>query len=70
LNVDRRDLDAWAGCIAGALPKEEYVALIQEAGFADIQIKHNAIEETGSEEAQSCCSSGTDSITVTAVKLD
>jgi len=32
------DLDAWAGCIAGALEQRQYLRIIKEAGFADLQV--------------------------------
>ncbi len=34
----RNDLDAWAGCIAGALEQRQYLRIIKEAGFADLQV--------------------------------
>jgi len=34
----KNDPDAWSGCIAGALPRQEYLEKIKKAGFADIQI--------------------------------
>ncbi len=34
----RNDLDAWAGCIAGALEQRQYLRMIEEAGFADLQV--------------------------------
>jgi len=34
----RRDSNAWACCIAGALEQQEYLEKIRKAGFADIQI--------------------------------
>ncbi|HEX4208205.1 MAG TPA: arsenite methyltransferase [Ktedonobacteraceae bacterium] len=34
--VLRRDMESWAGCVAGALEEETYRALLQEAGFIDI----------------------------------
>ena len=34
----RRDLEAWAGCIAGALEKGEYLEEIRRAGFRDVEI--------------------------------
>jgi arsenite methyltransferase len=37
--VIRGDLEAWAGCIAGALEEETYRQLLTEAGFVDIQIE-------------------------------
>lgn len=68
LNVDRSDLDAWAGCIAGALPNEEYVALIEKAGFAEVQVTQNTPQGIDDKQAQSCCSSEVESVTVTAAK--
>jgi len=35
--AERQDLSSWAGCIAGALHADEYVAKLRSAGFADIQ---------------------------------
>jgi SAM-dependent methyltransferase len=34
----RESFDAWAGCIAGALPKGEYLDAIGRAGFEDVRI--------------------------------
>ncbi len=35
----RGDLEAWAGCIAGALEEETYRQLLRDAGFTDIDIE-------------------------------
>jgi arsenite methyltransferase len=35
----RNDLEAWAGCIAGALEEETYRQLLAEAGFINIEIE-------------------------------
>jgi arsenite methyltransferase len=35
----RQDMEAWIGCIAGALEEGEYRQLLAEAGFADIDIE-------------------------------
>ncbi len=35
----RNDLEAWAGCIAGALEEETYRQLLAEAGFINIDIE-------------------------------
>ncbi len=35
----RSDLEAWAGCIAGALEEDTYRRLLSEAGFSDIEIE-------------------------------
>lgn len=34
----RQDMELWAGCIAGALDREEYLSIITKAGFKDIEI--------------------------------
>lgn len=34
----RQSLEAWAGCIAGALEKQEYLNTIKKAGFRDVTI--------------------------------
>jgi arsenite methyltransferase len=34
----KNDPDAWTGCIAGALERQEYLDKMRKAGFADIQI--------------------------------
>jgi len=35
----RTDMEAWVGCIAGALEEREYRSLLAEAGFKDIDIE-------------------------------
>jgi ubiquinone/menaquinone biosynthesis C-methylase UbiE len=35
----RQSMEAWVGCIAGALDTETYARLLQEAGFEDISIE-------------------------------
>jgi len=37
--VLRRDMESWAGCVAGALEEVTYRALLQEAGFIDVEIE-------------------------------
>lgn len=34
----RQDLNLWAGCIAGALDLDEYLALVRAAGFVNLKI--------------------------------
>ena len=35
----KEDMEAWAGCVAGALDKEEYLSIVRGCGFEDVQIK-------------------------------
>ena len=37
--VLKRNMEAWSGCIAGALEKNEYLAKLENAGFQDIKIE-------------------------------
>ncbi len=34
----RADADAWAGCIAGAIDLKDYIAMLEDAGFRDVQV--------------------------------
>lgn len=34
----RKDLEAWAACLAGAVEKEIYLCMLREAGFRDVEI--------------------------------
>lgn len=35
----RRDMEAYVGCVAGALERQEYLSLLAEAGFVDVGIE-------------------------------
>jgi ubiquinone/menaquinone biosynthesis C-methylase UbiE len=35
----RRDMEAWVGCLAGALEIDTYTALLTEAGFEDVSVE-------------------------------
>ncbi len=35
----RRSVEAWAGCIAGALDEDEYLGKMRNAGFADVRVE-------------------------------
>lgn len=44
----RKNFEAWAGCIAGALEKNKYLATIRKAGFKDVTIvSQNTFYEPG-----------------------
>ena len=38
----RQSIAAYVGCIAGAVSRERYLALIRRAGFADVEIVEEA----------------------------
>lgn len=35
----RKDLELWAGCVAGALDKKEYLQVVRDAGFTNLTIE-------------------------------
>ncbi len=35
----RRDAELWAGCVAGTMDKEDYLALIREKGFKQVEVR-------------------------------
>lgn len=35
----RQDMALWAGCVAGAMDRDAYLQLVQEAGFAELHIQ-------------------------------
>src|SRR5882762_6907982 len=41
----RRSMELWVGCVAGALTEAEFTALLQDAGFVDIDIEPTRIYE-------------------------
>ncbi|HEX3928053.1 MAG TPA: arsenite methyltransferase [Gemmatimonadales bacterium] len=41
----RRSMELWVGCIAGALPAEEFVRLLSDAGFTEPSIEETRVYE-------------------------
>jgi SAM-dependent methyltransferase len=41
-SAEKADLESWAGCVAGALPRDEYIAAIEGAGFTSIAVEVHA----------------------------
>lgn len=46
----RQDPDAYAACVAGALPKEEYLSAIRAAGFQEVEVVGQAAYDLGGAE--------------------
>jgi arsenite methyltransferase len=59
----RKDLELWAGCVAGALDREEYLRIVREAGFTNLTIAKEKPYTLGKEVPFSL-----ESITLTAQK--
>jgi ubiquinone/menaquinone biosynthesis C-methylase UbiE len=53
----RADMEAWVGCVAGALEERDYLAKLADAGFADASIEVTQVYDT--QEALGCCGAPT-----------
>ncbi len=47
----KKNMELWIGCVAGALPKEDYVSKLEAAGFEDVEVE--VTREYRAAEAQS-----------------
>jgi arsenite methyltransferase len=61
-----RSMEAWSGCVSGALEKDEYEELLREAGFEDVSVEVTHTYEEEFVEASGCCG---DTVTATEVPL-
>lgn len=61
----KADMEAWIGCIAGALEESEFRTLLSDAGFVDIEIQETRkydpreLAATAQGGEQACCGGGT-----------
>jgi SAM-dependent methyltransferase len=59
----RQDMEAWVGCVAGALEEQEYRRLLADAGFGNVEIQVTRVYDPrelaeslrGGEGGSSCC---------------
>ncbi len=52
----RRDMEAWVGCVAGALEEREYRRLLTEAGFEDVTVQVTRVYDPSQfAESSGCC---------------
>jgi arsenite methyltransferase len=52
----RRDMEAYVGCVAGALEKSDYLARLEKAGFVEASIQPTRRYTFADMEATTCCS--------------
>jgi arsenite methyltransferase len=55
-----RSMEAWSGCVSGALEQDEYEKLLREAGFEDVSVEVTHTYEQEFASASGCCG-GSDS---------
>ena len=51
-----RSVESWAGCVSGALEKDEYERLLEEAGFENVAVEVTHTYDTGLATGSGCCS--------------
>jgi arsenite methyltransferase len=50
-----RSVELWAGCVSGALQKDEYARLLEVAGFEDVSVEVTHTYDTGQTTGFGCC---------------
>jgi SAM-dependent methyltransferase len=50
-----QSMEAWSGCVSGALEKNEYERLLTQAGFEDVSVEVTHTYEGEFAEASGCC---------------
>ena len=50
-----RSVESWAGCVSGALEKDEYERLLGEAGFEEVSVEVTHAYDTGAATGSDCC---------------
>jgi arsenite methyltransferase len=62
----RRNTDLWAACIGGAIPQDEYVAAIEDAGLRVREVRENDYDFISERAIQACGKYGVASISLLA----
>ncbi len=62
----RRNVELWAACIAGAIPRRNYVDTIEAAGFEVIEVRQNDYEFISERALDACSTYGVESISLAA----
>jgi ubiquinone/menaquinone biosynthesis C-methylase UbiE len=64
----RRNVELWAACIAGAIPRDAYLETIESAGLAVGEIRTNDYRFVSDRAQEACGTYGVESISVAATK--
>jgi arsenite methyltransferase len=63
----RRNVDLWAACIAGAIPRGSYIETIEAAGFEVRNVRENDYRFVSERALDACSTYGVESISLSAV---
>jgi arsenite methyltransferase len=64
----RRNVELWAACIAGAIPRHSYVSALEAAGFRVDEVRVNDYDFISERALDACSTYGVESISLGAVK--
>jgi arsenite methyltransferase len=64
----RRNVELWAACIAGAIPRNSYRETIEDAGLSVRELRPNDYEFTSDRAQEACGTYGVESASILAVK--
>jgi arsenite methyltransferase len=64
----RRNVELWAACIAGAIPRQSYLGALEGAGFRVEEVRTNDYDFISERALDACSTYGVESISVAAVK--
>jgi SAM-dependent methyltransferase len=64
----RRDVELWAACIAGAIPRSSYVEAIAAAGLQVREVRENDYNFISDRALHACSTYGVESVSLVAVK--
>ena len=64
----RRDVELWAACIAGAIPRRSYVETIEGAGLHVAEVRQNDYNFISDRAREACSTYGVESVSLLAVK--
>jgi arsenite methyltransferase len=64
----RRNVELWAACIAGAIPRRSYLETIEAAGFRVTEVRVNDYDFVSERALDACSTYGVESISLAAVR--
>jgi len=64
----RRNVELWAACIAGAIPRDSYLSTLEAAGFLVNEVRTNDYDFISERALDACSTYGVESISFAAVK--
>jgi arsenite methyltransferase len=64
----RRNVELWAACIAGAIPRRSYIDTMEEAGLSVREVRENDYEFVSDRAQEACGTYGVESASLLAVK--